>query len=265
VARGTGGADTCTNCHSDPLKLNLASTISGTGRMASYERLLVGDPVIDPVTGLPQTRIEEGVPVIERQPAMVSTMASEGDADGLARQSRLVEILWGENLKAGADTRTLHPNPPNTAPDHSKLLNAAEKRLVAEWIDLGGKYYNDPFNGASGVRTINTLSQTTFESQVYPIILANCATTCHQAIGSNGQSTGTSFRGNRYVLTGDVEGDFNVTLTMISNVCSPASSYLLSKPSTVPHPAGAVGQTGAVLPVGSANYNTILNWIQSGC
>ncbi|RQP25351.1 HzsA-related protein [Piscinibacter terrae] len=265
VARGVGGADTCTNCHSDPLKLNLASTITGTGRMASYERLMVGDPVIDPVTGLPQTRIEEGVPVIVRQPAMVSTMASEGDADGLSRQSRLVEILWGENLKAGADTRTLHPNPPNTAPDHSKLLNLAEKRLVAEWIDLGGKYYNDPFNSGSGVRTINTLSQTTFESQVYPIILANCATTCHQAIGSNGQSTGTTFRQNRYVLTGDVEGDFNVTLTMISDVCSPASSYLLKKPSTVPHPAGATGQTAAVLPVGSANYNTILNWIQSGC
>ena len=26
------------------------------------------------------------------------------------------------------------------------MLNAAEKRVLAEWIDLGGKYYNDPFD-----------------------------------------------------------------------------------------------------------------------
>jgi hypothetical protein len=52
---------------------------------------------------------------------------------------------------------------------------------------------------------------------------------------------------------------------MITNACNPASNYLLSKPSTVPHPAGAVGVTTAVLPVGSANYNIIANWIASGC
>ena len=61
------------------------------------------------------------------------------------------------------------------------------------------------------------------------------------------------------------EGDFGVTLTMISNACSPASNYLLSRPSTVPHPSGALGQGTAVRPVGSANYTTIFNWIQGGC
>jgi hypothetical protein len=40
---------------------------------------------------------------------------------------------------------------------------------------------------------------------------------------------------------------------------------LLAKPSTVPHPAGATGQTAAVLPVGSANYTAISNWIKTGC
>ena len=76
---------------------------------------------------------------------------------------------------------------------------------------------------------------------------------------------GTSFRNNRFVLTGDPEGDYNVTLTMITDACTPASNYLLSKPSTVPHPPGAVGQTTAILPVGSANYNAISNWIKGGC
>ena len=67
------------------------------------------------------------------------------------------------------------------------------------------------------------------------------------------------------MLTGDPEGDFNVTLTMMSNTCAPASNFLLSKPSTVPHPAGALGQTQAPLPVGSANYNAIQAWIAGGC
>src|SRR5262249_18130597 len=149
---------------------------------------------------------------------------------------------------------------PNTAPDHSTMLNAAEKRLIAEWIDTGGKYYNDPFNANSGIRTVGSLSEDTFVAQVYPIIKSTCAANCHQAIGSTNTPAGSSYFQNKLVLTGYPACDYNVALMMISNVCPPASNYLLSRPSTVPHPAGAVGQTTAVLPVGSANYTTIANW-----
>jgi Tol biopolymer transport system component len=259
------GTNTCVNCHTDTVKLDLRAGISGSGRVTSYEELMLGDPVIDPVTGLPQTRIEEGVQVIVRGAALVDTGASEGEALGLTRKSRLGEIMFGETMMAGSAAATAHPNPPATAPDHSTMLNAAEKRLLSEWMDLGGKYYNDPFNGSSGVRAVATLSQATFESQVYPIIKSTCAANCHQAIGSTATPAGTSFFQNRLVLTGDPDGDFNVTLTMISDACQPASNYLLSRPSTVPHPTGAVGQTTAVLPVGSANYNSIATWIASGC
>jgi hypothetical protein len=254
------GANTCTNCHNAASgKLDLAASYSGTGRLVSYEKLLIGEPLLD-ANGRPVTRLEEGVPVLERQPALVFNMASEGGALGLARQSRLIEILSGQTLLAGADARTAHPTPPNTAPNHSTMLNAAEKRLVAEWIDLGGQYYNNPFDGAN-VRSVTTLNEQNFAAQVHPILRSQCAS-CHQAVGSNGQNT---FRNNRFVLTGDVEGDFGVTLTMISNTCSPSSNYLLQRPSTIPHPAAATGQTTAVLPVGSANYTTIANWIASGC
>ena len=153
--RGTGGATTCTNCHADPAKLDLRAGISGTGRVTSYEELMLGDPVIDPVTGQPQTRLEEGVPMIVRGPALVETGA--GGAVGMARSSRLAEILFGETLKAGGDARTAHPTPPSTAPDHASLLNAAERRLVTEWMDLGGQYVNNPFDG--GVRAVVMLSQ----------------------------------------------------------------------------------------------------------
>ena len=270
-ARGSNGALTCTGCHSDPDKLDLSASVGGSGRTTSYDELMLGDPVLDPATGLPRTRIEEGVLVIMRGPALVDTGASEGEALGLARKSRLVEIMFGEALMSGGDARTAHPNPPTTAPNHATMLNAAEKRLVAEWIDLGGKYYNDPFDPGANVRTIGGLSQATFESQVMPILKSTCAAACHQAIGSSASATpiGTSFRNNRFVLTGDAEGDYGVTLTMISNACMPATNYLLKKPSTVPHPPGRVFAPGvvptAVLPVGSAGYNTIAAWIQTGC
>jgi Hydrazine synthase alpha subunit middle domain/WD40-like Beta Propeller Repeat len=265
------GSNTCTNCHTDPDKLDLSATIGGDGRVASYDEIMIGDPLLDPTTGLPETVIEEGVLVIARMPALVSTMASEGDALGLTRQSRLAEILWGQTLNAGADAVAAYPSPPSSAPDHSTMLNSAEKRLLAEWIDTGGKYYNDPFNTNGMMREYTGLDEDTFTAQVLPILTKTCAAACHQAIGSTDPNMpnlpviGTSFRNNRFVLTGDPDGDYGVTLSMIMNACDPASNYLLSKPSTVPHPPGAQGVTTAVLPVGSANYNTIANWIASGC
>lgn len=185
---------------------------------------------------------------------------------GQARKSRLTEILFGQTLLAGAGARTAHPNPPGTAPNHATMLNAAEKRLVAEWMDLGGQYYNDPFNPGSGVRTVTALSQASFETQVMPVLQASCASACHQAIGSDlVAGNGGSFRENRYVLTGSVEGDYGATLAMISNTCQPAQNSLLARPSTLPHPAGAAGQAAPPLPVGSAGYTAILNWIATGC
>jgi hypothetical protein len=263
------GANTCTGCHNDPDKLDLTASISGTGRTESYQDLMLGDPQIDPTTGLPVTRIEEGEIVIVRGPALVNTMASEGEALGLARKSRLLEIMTGQSLMSSAEDKTAHPNPPATAPDHSKMLNRAEIRLISEWMDLGGKYYNDPFDPGANVATITGLDMDVFAQKVLPILTTTCAATCHQGVSSSmagAPAIGTSFTNNRFVLMGDAEGDYGVTLSMISNACNPASNYLLSKPSTVPHPAlRATPQTTAILPIGSADYNTIASWIATGC
>ena len=253
------GANTCVTCHFEAVKLDLRATTSGTGRVTSYEELLVGDPVIDSVTGLPQIQIREGEPEIVRGVPLVDNMV--GNAMGMTRSSRLGEILYGENLKASAEARTTHPNPPGTAPNHAAMLNKAELRLVTEWMDMGGQYYNNPFD--SGIAAMNPLSETVFDSTILPILSANCAASCHQAGGVGSTvAPGTSFQGNRFVLTGSPEGDFNVTLSMISDTCNPASNYLLLRPSTAPHPSGAAS---AVMPVASANYNTISSWIAAGC
>ena len=261
-ARGTNGANTCTTCHADPTKLDLRATFGGSGRMVSYDELLIGDPVIDAATGLPVTRIREGVPEVVRNAALVEPMAS--GADGIARSSRLTEILFGETLKAGAEARTAHPNPPAGAPNHANLLNAAEKRVVTEWMDLGGQYMNDP-SRSPNVRRVAALSQATFEANVLPVLRANCVA-CHQPSGNAGAAQTTpTFARSRFVLTGNPEGDYNVSLTMVGNTCNAASNPLLRRPSTVPHPAGATGQTSAVLPPSSAGYIAISTWISSGC
>lgn len=36
-------------------------------------------------------------------------------------------------------------NPPGTTVNHSSFLSPAEKKLIAEWLDIGAQYYNDPF------------------------------------------------------------------------------------------------------------------------
>ncbi len=254
------GANTCTNCHTDPDKLDLRATIGGSGRVSSYAELVLGDPLIDPATGRPVIQLRDGVPMVVRGPALVETSSGAANSAGQARKSRLTEILWGQALLASADARAKHPAPPASAPDHSKMLNKAERRLLAEWMDLGGQYYNDPFDAANGVRTVSTLSLDTFVATIQPILRSSCAG-CHQA--------GLFDPSNRYVLTGSTEGDFNVTLGMINDTCSAASNPMLARPSTVPHPAGAAfttpPQAVAVLPAGSTAYTAISNWITQGC
>ena len=258
------GANTCTNCHNLSDHLNLLGTIGGDGRVASYDSLMIGDPQLDS-SGRPVITFDDGVPMVQRLDALVNTAASEGEATGLARKSRLVEILAGTTLMSDGTAQTTHPNPPSTAPDHSKMMNKAEMRLLAEWIDTGSKYFNDPFDPAGGVVVVPLLDETSFAATVYPIINSTCSN-CHIAHGSDNTPTGaTSFHNNRYVMTGDADGDYGATLAMISDTCHPPIDYLLAKPSTIPHPDAATTQTTAVLPAGSANYTTIANWIAAGC
>jgi hypothetical protein len=241
----------CVGCHTaGHPRLDLTASISGTGRMTSYQELLLGDPLI--VNGQPVTRIEDGVAEVVRGPALVETMA--GGAQGLARSSRLGEIIFGEELKADADARTAFPMPANS---HVALLNAAEKRVVTEWMDLGGQYFNNVMASNSPAKRATALSRATFDSAVHPVLRAQCVG-CHQPAGSSGAATTGSFASSRFVLTGSAEGDYNVTLSMVSDTCNLNSNALIVRPSTSPHPSGA-------LPAGSAGYTAIANWITSGC
>ncbi len=254
------GANTCVACHADATRLDLRSTLAGSGRLVSYDELLIGDPVVDAATGQPVVRLVDGVPRVQRQPALVETDA--GGAVGLARSSRLAEILFGQSLKASAEARSTYPTPPGSAPDHARLLNPAELRLLSEWMDLGGQYMNDMNTGGAAQRVLG-LSATTFAQTVQPVLNAQCMG-CHSPGGSSGAAQGNRpYLTNRYVLTGSAEGDFNASVGMVTDVCGGAANPLLREPARAPHPTGTSG--AAPLPAGSAGHAAILAWIAAGC
>jgi hypothetical protein len=177
----------------------------------------------------------------------------------VARASHLIEVLFNQELRSA---KALGPT------NHGAMLNASEKRLVSEWIDIGAQYYNSPRDANGSLRGVTGLSTAVFNSSVHPVLLNRCSS-CHQAVGlpgTGGTTPNPGFVGRRYVLTGQPEGDFNVTLSMISNVANPGANELLRRPAstgTNPTHGIAVGG-GAVMPVGDPDYQCISNWIQGG-
>ena len=173
---------------------------------------------------------------------------------GQATLSRPVCAPGPVNVFAGV------PNAPSVAScqNHSGYLNTSELRLVNEWIDLGALYYNDPRDNSGNLRSnVALLNQGQFERCIMPLFgtasqAGSCAS-CHQAVNNSGFAASPN---NRFVLTGNAEGDFNVTATYVTDTAAPTNSLLLSRPNTTPHP-----NYGTVMPV--ATYTTISNWITS--
>ena len=215
--------------------------------------------LFDPVTGLPVTRVDDGEVEVVRADPIVKT----GDSRDSSRSSILFEKLLERELTASA------PLPTKTV-NHAGMMNAAELRLLAEWADVGAQYYNDPFNGLphtlANTRGVHGLDQTIFEEQVHPILMSRCAM-CHQPVGNTGASPDT-FEHNQFVLTGDTDGDYDVTLTMVNDVCNPPANPLLLRPTSNglgPYPHPQIGTPpGPVLSPLEADYATIRDWIATG-
>ncbi len=189
-------------------------------------------------------------------------------------------VLYNEALRAPA-RRINDVDVPISAItiDHSSMTNASERRVINEWIDLGGQYYNTAFVAGAGdassdggttytqaeLRTPPSgLNRSVFDATIQPILIARCAQ-CHQAFGGNGATgeANAEFSRNRFVLTGNPEGDFNITSTMVSDTSTAANNILLSKPTSTDvavHPQ-INGGAQAVMSISDADYTTIANWI----
>lgn len=271
------GDNTCTRCHNNSTSgdsvsagLELSDTLDNTGRMISYQRLLLGAVPRD-AQGQPVYTLVDRVPKVVRGEALVQP--------GSSRASYLIEKLYTVELLA--------PRSLSGAVDHAAMLTRAEKRLITEWIDIGAQYYNDPYgpdSNSNGVRDLAELRTDTrgldgdlFVTNVYPILQKRCVA-CHRAASSDGAQPALDFTLNRYVLSGDVTGDYYATVGMVNDVISPESNPLLVYPRsgasadkplhpwiTTPELAGQ--RTPVLDPNNPADadvardYQTIMNWI----
>ena len=267
----------CSSCHSgtNPAAgLDLSAAMSGEfARTEGYQSLMVGNPLLD-ANGKPIITVnEDGEFMIAREVPPATP--------GHARGSRLIERMFEKPLRADASSTSQRafcraigqPSCVNSATyqDHTQIpspLTPAEKRIITEWIDIGGTYFNDAY-GAGTLRSVATqLSESVFACKVQPILQTTCAG-CHQAFGGNGTSSGPAnpnFAPNRFVLTGNTPADFGVTATMVTNIAAPDASLLLLRPSHIltdapPHPGTATTPPTPFLPSASANYSTIRAWI----
>ncbi|MFC3121456.1 HzsA-related protein [Agaribacter flavus] len=149
---------TCIACHSvndadgaprvpdAQLDLSATASIENSDFLSSYRELLFNDNEQELLNGVLLDRL---VPVLDGNGAQVFERDDEGE---------LVLDAAGEPIPL---TRTVRVNPSlnvNGALNsgrffavfetgsHQSWLSDAELRLIAEWIDLGGQYYNNPFD-----------------------------------------------------------------------------------------------------------------------
>jgi len=248
----------CASCHDGVNNgaagrhaLDMGNTIGGAGRQASYDSLLIGDPQLD----------AQGKPVLEVDNGQIRVVQNAAQVDpGFARGSHLIEVLFKQEIKSAYVL--------GTTTDHDTMLNAAEKRLVSEWVDLGAQYFNSPrdANNGNALRGVTGMDQTVFDSSIHAILLNRCGS-CHDPVGAVGAAP-PNFVGRRFVLTGDPEGDFNVTLSMVGNRALPMTTELLRRPASTgtgisPNPIHGLLDGLPILSTSDPDYVSICAWIST--
>ncbi len=152
------GDHTCTACHSDVDAMGLARVPAaqldlGDGPSAdeadhlkSYRELLFDDnrQVLDNGTlmdELVQQTDDDGNPLFETDAEGVPILDANGNPIPLMVPITVAPPLSVAGANASPRFFTLF------APggSHAGRLSAAELKLLSEWIDAGGQYYNDPF------------------------------------------------------------------------------------------------------------------------
>lgn len=132
---------TCTTCHrrvdaaGAPMvpmgQLDLSDGLDPvvTDHLISYRELLFGDNVQDVIMGILQdVLVQTGIDPITGLPI-------------------LSPIPIGPSMStAGANASTQFFSRFDTDPTHMGLLTDAELRLISEWLDIGGQYFNNPFD-----------------------------------------------------------------------------------------------------------------------
>jgi hypothetical protein len=149
---------TCTACHSiedaaalaqvPAAQLDLRATDSSDNpaHLTSYRELMFGDNEQEVLAGLLVDRL---VPVTDVNGDPVFAVDEDGELL-LDSEGRAIPVL-----RTVAVTNTMSVNGAassngffqvfNLGNSHNGWLTPVELKLIAEWLDIGGQYYNDPF------------------------------------------------------------------------------------------------------------------------
>ncbi|MCW9024405.1 MAG: hypothetical protein OQK73_06950 [Gammaproteobacteria bacterium] len=148
--------NTCTNCHS-PSFNNVAQVPAGQLDLTdgasndqplhynSYRELFFGDTELELDNGVLQERLVRredppGTPVLDIDGNEIFDTVSVSPSMSInsARVSYFMEKMNEQELNAGRGLTTTE--------NHAGMLTAAELRLIAEWLDIGGQYYNNSYD-----------------------------------------------------------------------------------------------------------------------
>lgn len=163
------GADTCTNCHTTigntqvaagQLELTDGISADENDHLISYRELLFNDDEQEEL--VPGTLTDKMVQDTDNNgnllfltdangnqildinnnpiPIMVKVTVSPSMSVNGARASYFMEKMTNTELNAG---RAL-----SGTTDHSNMLTASELKLIAEWLDIGAQYFNNPLDPA---------------------------------------------------------------------------------------------------------------------
>jgi len=151
--------NTCTSCHSPsdengavrvPLgQLDLRSEPSAEQARftTSYRELMFNDNQQEVVEGALLDRI---VPVLDNNGNPTFLLDEEGELVLDAEDNPIpitTTVGIGSSMRVnGANSSSRFFNRFNPGNSHAGMLSEAELRLIAEWLDIGGQYYNNPFD-----------------------------------------------------------------------------------------------------------------------
>jgi hypothetical protein len=169
LQRGALGADTCINCHSSEdamlmvprvpdgqLDLTDGASDLNADHFKAYRELVSNDfeQVIDIDTGLLVDREEQatdgmGNPLFELDANGNQILDGAGDPIPVLIRfpvTRSMSIAGAAASDRFFDMFSNAADPRNTVTNHVGFLSSAELKLLAEWLDIGGQYYNNPFD-----------------------------------------------------------------------------------------------------------------------
>jgi hypothetical protein len=149
--------NTCSACHSrtdgDGLvqvpagQLDLSATATSANQLTSYRQLLRTRFELELVNGVLQERL---VPTGEYQTDADGELilGAEGSPIPIMERVAIRRIMSPSGALASRRffERFAEFAPLEDTFDHRGLLNSAERKLLAEWLDIGAQYYNNPFD-----------------------------------------------------------------------------------------------------------------------